>query len=36
MTVERRHLGRQCSETVTADSGKQGRRKASPCPPDLL
>jgi len=24
-TIERRHLGRYCSETVTADSGKAGR-----------
>jgi len=28
VTVERRHLGRYCLETVTAGSGKQGRRKA--------
>ena len=35
VTVERRHLGRQCFETVTADSGKQGRRKALALPPDL-
>jgi len=28
VTLERRHLGRQCSETVAADSGKQGRRRA--------
>ena len=31
--VERRHLGRQCSETVTGDSGEQGRHRAEPFPP---
>jgi len=30
---ERRHLGRKCSETVTADSGKQGRRRSGALPP---
>jgi len=27
-TVERRHLCRQCSKTMTADNGKQGRQRA--------
>jgi len=35
VTVGRRHLGRKCSATVTADSGKQGRRRAVALPPDL-
>jgi len=35
VTFERRRLGRQCSKTVTADSGKQGYRRARESSPDL-
>jgi len=31
VTNERRHLGRKCNEAVTANSGKQGRRRAGHC-----
>jgi len=33
VTVERRNLDRWCSETATADSGKQGRWRAGAFPP---
>jgi len=35
VTVERRNLDRWCSETATADSGKQGRWRAGHLPLDL-